>query len=108
MGVLRKIGILLGWLLLIVSTAVVTAAVKQRSQDGPNRVFAGGPLISGDLYQGLEPDWSFVNDIDTIELQLLDPEESRRIWTASTDGKLYIWSGYMNSTVGKSGKVGLR
>ena len=47
MGVLRKIGILLGWLLLIVSTAVVTAAVKQRSQDGPNRVFAGGPLISG-------------------------------------------------------------
>ena len=101
MGVLRKIGILLGWLLLIVSTAVVTAAVKQRSQDGPNRVFTGGPLISGDLYQGLEPDWSFVNDIDTIELQLLDPEESRRIWTASIDGKLYVWSGYMNSTVGK-------
>ena len=39
MGLIRKVGVLLAWLLLIVSTAVVTAAVKQRSEDGPNRVF---------------------------------------------------------------------
>lgn len=101
MGLIRKVGVLLAWLLLIVSTAVVTAAVKQRSEDGPNRVFSGGPLVSGELYQGSEPDWSFVNDIDTIELQLVNPAQSRRIWTASMDGKLYVWSGYMNSAVGK-------
>lgn len=101
MGLIRKVGVLLAWLVLIVSTAIVTAAVKQRSEDGPNRVFSGGPLVSGELYQGSEPDWSFVNDIDTIELQLVNPAQSRRIWTASMDGKLYVWSGYMNSTVGK-------
>ena len=101
MGLIKKVGVLAGWLLLIISTAVVTAAVKQRSEDGPNRVFAGGPLVAGNLYEGHEPDWSFVNNIDTIELQLLNPEESRRIWAASVDGKLYLWSGYMNSVVGK-------
>ena len=101
MGLIKKVGVLAGWLLLIISTAVVTAAVKQRSEDGPNRVFAGGPLVAGNLYEGPEPDWSFVNNIDTIELQLLNPEESRRIWAASVDGKLYLWSGYMNSFVGK-------
>ena len=101
MSLISKIGVLLAWLSLIVGTAVVTAAVKQRSEDGPNRVFSGGPLVSGELHQGSEPDWSFVNDIDTIELQLVNPAQSRRIWTASMDGKLYVWSGYMNSTVGK-------
>ena len=79
MGLIRKVGLLLAWLLLIVSTAVVTAAVKQRSEDGPNRVFSGGLLTSGELYRGSEPDWSFVNTIDTIELQLVSPAHSRRI-----------------------------
>ena len=89
------------WLLLILTTAIITSAYKQRSADGPNRVFSGGALVSGELYRGDEPDWSFINDIDTLELQLLVPEQSRRIWTASVDGKIYVWSGYMNSMVGK-------
>ena len=42
-----------------------------------------------------------MNKVPTIELQLLEPEQSRRIWTASVDGKIYVWSGYMNSLVGK-------
>ena len=57
--------------------------------------------MSGELHRGAEPDWSFVNETPTVELQLLDPVQSRRIWTASVDGKLYVWSGYMNSLVGK-------
>ena len=88
-------------LLLIPVTAVVTAAVKQRFADGPNRVFSGGPLESGELHTGLEPDWSFVSDIPTIEMQLLDPPRSRRIWTAESNGKLYVWSGYMGTPVGR-------
>ena len=98
---LRKAGVIGLWLLLILATAIVTAAIKQRSADGPNRVFSGGALVTGDLYRGVEPDWRFVNDIETLELQLLNPEQSRRIWTASVDGKIYVWSGYMNSMVGK-------
>lgn len=101
MQIIKRVGVMALWVLLVLGTAVVTAAIKQRFADGPNRVFSGGELVSGELYQGAEPDWSFVNEIDTLELQLLDPVQSRRIWTASADGKIYVWSGYMNSTMGK-------
>ena len=101
MNVMKRIGIVSLWVLLVLVTAVSTAAIKQRFADGPNRVFSGGALVSGQLHRGAEPDWAFVNETPTIELQLLDPVQSRRIWTASVDGKLYVWSGYMNSLVGK-------
>lgn len=86
---------------LIATTAVVTAGIKQRFSDGPNRVFSAGPLEEGGLYEGPEPDWSFTKAVPTIELQLLDPPLSRRIWTAEHDGKLFVWSGYMGSFVGR-------
>jgi hypothetical protein len=101
MQIIKRVGVMALWVLLVLGTAVATAAIKQRFADGPNRVFSGGELVSGKLYEGAEPDWSFVNEIDTLELQLLDPVQSRRIWTASADGKIYVWSGYMNSTMGK-------
>ena len=90
-----------GCLLLIPVTAVLTAAAKQRFADGPNRLFSGGPLVAGEMHAGPEPDWSFVDDVRTIELQLLDPPRSRRIWTAEHDGRLYVWSGYMGTAVGR-------
>lgn len=90
-----------GCLLLIPVTAILTAAAKQRFADGPARLFSGGPLVAGKLHAGPEPDWRFVEDIETIELQLLDPPRSRRIWTAEHDGKLYVWSGYMGTVVGR-------
>ena len=98
---IKNIVIVVLCLLLIPVTAVGTAAAKQSSADGPNRVFSGGELVSGDLHAGPEPDWSFVNQLPTIEMQLLDPAKSRRIWIAEYDNKIYVWSGYMGSTVGK-------
>jgi hypothetical protein len=96
-----RVAIVVGCLLSIPVAAVTTAAVKQRFADGPNRLFSGGPLVAGELHAGPEPDWSFVRDIPTIELQLLDPPRSRRIWTTEYDGRLYVWSGYMATTVGR-------
>lgn len=96
----RTITILL-CLAVIPLSAITTAAIKQRFADGPNRVFSGGPLVSGELHRGAEPDWQFVNTIPTIEMQLEEPPNSRRIWTVEHDGKLYVWSGYMSSTVGR-------
>ena len=90
MGVLKTVGRIGLWILLILTTAVGTSAIKQRSADGPNRVFSGGALTSGELYQGAEPDWSFVNEVPTLELQLLNPEQSRRIWTASVLSLIHI------------------
>ena len=101
MDTLKRLVVIAFCLLLIPVTAVVTAAAKQRFADGPNRVFSGGPLVSGELHTGPEPDWSFVGDIPTIELQLLDPPRSRRIWVAEHDGTLYLLSSYMSSTVGR-------
>ena len=101
MSMVTRVLIVVGCLLSIPVTAVTTAAVKQRYADGPNRLFSGGPLVAGELHAGPEPDWSFVGDIPTIELQLLDPPRSRRIWTTEHDGRLYVWSGYMGTAVGR-------
>ena len=101
MKIVKSTTIIVLCLLLIPVTAVATAAVKQRFTEGPNRVFSGGPLESGELHTGSEPDWSFVSEISTVEMQLLEPPRSRRIWTAEFDGKLYVWSGYMATTVGR-------
>ena len=101
MSMVTRVLIVVGCLLSIPVTAVTTAAVKQRFADGPNRLFSGGPLVAGELHAGPEPDWSFVGDIPTIELQLLDPPRSRRIWTTEHDGRLYVWSGYMGTAVGR-------
>lgn len=88
-------------LLLIPSAAVATAGAKQRFEDGPNRVFSGGALVAGELHLGPDPDWSFVSEIPTIEMQLLDPAQSRRIWIAEYENKIYIWSGYMGNPIGR-------
>ena len=93
--------IVVGCLLLIPVTAVLTAAAKQRLSDGSDFVFSGGPLVSGELHAGPEPDWSFTNDITTIELQLVDPPRSRTIWVGEHDGRLYVFSAYMRSAVGR-------
>ena len=101
MSMVIRVLIVAGCLLSIPVAAVTTAAVKQRFADGPNRLFSGGPLVAGELYAGPEPDWGFVRDIPTIELQLLDPPRSRRIWTTEHDGRLYVWSGHMGTAVGR-------
>ena len=99
--VAARVLIVVGCLLLIPVTAVVTAAAKQRFADGSNRVFSGGPLVSGELHAGPEPDWSFTDDIQTIDLQLLDPPRSRTIWIQAHDGKIYVFSGFMSTAVGR-------
>lgn len=104
MQIVKNTVIVILCLSLIPITAVSTAAVKQRLADGSNFVFSGGPLIDGQLYSGPEPNWSFVNDIPTIELQLIDPPATRTIWTVEHLGKLYVWSGYMGTTIGRMWK----
>ena len=64
-------------------------------------VLAGGPLVAGELFTGSEPDWAFARDVGTIELQLLDPPQSRRIWIAEHEGRAYVASGYMGSMIGR-------
>ncbi len=97
----RRVLMVVGVLILVPVVAIGTLALTSGSADGPSAFFGGGPLVAGELVTGPEPDWSFVRDIRTIELQLVDPPRSRVVWIADHDGKPYVVSGYMSSTVGR-------
>ncbi len=101
MKILKMALQVLGILLLIPAVGMATLRFDNRNADGPSILFPGGELVSGQLHTGLEPDWSFTNDIMTIDLQLNDPLSSRLIWILESEGKIYVASGYMSSTLGR-------
>lgn len=92
---------ILGIMVLLLAVTLVTLTLKNRNADGPSVLFPGGELVSGQLHQGAEPDWSFTDDVITIELQTADPVSSRRIFIMESDGKVYVPSGYMRSILGR-------
>jgi len=90
-------------LVVLVIGGVFTVA---RFHDGPiegelARVSAG-PFTSGE-HQSIskEPDWKFLKDYFTVEFQLIDPARSRTTFIMETGGRIFIPSGYMNTTIGK-------
>jgi len=80
---------------------LVVLTIAARFQDGPLVILPGGPLEAGELVTGSEPDWSFARDLPEMELQLVEPPQSRTVWLEVHDKKLYVVSGYMNSTIGR-------
>ena len=85
----------IGLLVLIPVFALGALAVSTRLSDGSSVIFAGGPLVTGEMVTGPEPDWSFVRDVRVFELQLLNPPRSRTLWIVEHEGKLYLNSNYM-------------
>ncbi len=81
--------------------SVVALVVGARFGDGPIAIIPGGPLEAGELVTGAEPDWTFARDIMEMEFQLVEPPQSRTIWLQVHDTKLYVVSGYMNTTLGR-------
>lgn len=98
---LRIILQVLGILLLLPAVTIATLRLANADADGPSILFPGGKLVSGTLHHGAEPDWSFTDNVNTIELQLEDPLSSRKIFIMESAGKVYIPSGYMRSTLGR-------
>ena len=101
MNVLKIVLQVLGILILIPAVAIATLRLDNQNADGPSILFPGGELVSGELHTGPEPDWSFTDDVQTVELQLVDPLSSRLIFVMESEGKVYVPSGYMRSTLGK-------
>ena len=95
----RIIAQILGVIVLIFAVTYFTLRIQHADDDGPSILFPGGKLVSGELHSGPEPDWSFTDDVFTIELQLND--SSRTIFVMESDGKVYIPSGYMKSFLGR-------
>ena len=93
----------MGWFGKLVSGIVVVILaffVVTRFTDGPIGIITGGAFSSGEVVSE-EPDWRYVKDYDIVEFQLLDPARSRTTWIVEHDGRIFIPSGYMLSTVGK-------
>jgi len=91
----------IGIIILIPAVSYITLRIDNKDADGPSILFPGGKLVSGELHTGAEPDWSFTDDVQTIELQLVNPLSSRTIWIMESGGKVYIPSGYMRSFLGR-------
>jgi len=98
---MKLIAQIVGILIMVLLLTLVTLRLKHQGDDGPSVLFPGGKLVSGELYQGPEPDWSFTDDIFTIELETSEPVSSRRIFVMESDGRVYVPSGYMRSFLGR-------
>ena len=73
----------------IVGILMLTAFII-RSMDGPIGPFQGGSFQSGQHVAADGVDWSFARDIDTVELQLVEPPQSRTTWILEHDGQIFI------------------
>lgn len=91
----------IGLLVLLLLATVVTLRFKYSDADGPSVLFPGGELTSGSLHTGPEPDWSFTDAVQIIELEIGDPPTSRRIFVMESNGRLFVPSGYMRSMLGR-------
>ena len=98
---LRVVLQVIGVIILMFLVAIVTLRFANQDADGPSILFPGGELISGELHTGPEPDWTFTDDVSTIELQLVNPLSSRTIFIMESGGKVYVPSGYMRSLLGR-------
>lgn len=92
MRVLRWIGIAIG----VVIAGVACVAVVARFSDGPLGPFPGGPLESGRLVAEPVRDWSFVEPVEEVELQLVTPPRSRTVWIVFHGDRAYIPCGAPN------------
>ena len=92
MKVLRWLAI--GFGVLIVG--LVCTAVAARFADGGIGPFPGGPLVAGRLIDAPVRDWSFVDPVREIQLQLVVPPRSRTTWILLHEGGAYIPCGLPN------------
>ena len=101
MTLAKKLLVALGVLLLIPIVAVGTLLATSGYSGRASVVFGGVELVGGELVTGPEPDWSFARNLPTLELQLLNPLRSRVIWVVVSEGKPYVVSAYMGTTIGR-------
>ena len=92
------------WLLVIIAVLLIafgTFLFSLRYHDGPIEVFSGGPFKTGELMHNDFQDWDRYADIDTIQLQSLEPPRSRTLWLVVIDNRIFVPSAYMNTRFGK-------
>ncbi|MGI9250886.1 MAG: hypothetical protein ACR2PR_06780 [Pseudohongiellaceae bacterium] len=90
----------LGIVLMIPVVGVLLIWIASRFSDGPLwAAVTGGPFRSGELVQAPD-DWSFLRDYELIDFQTMEPARSRTVWLGVLDRRLFIVSGYMDTSEG--------
>jgi hypothetical protein len=85
----------IAWVLFGLAGLGAATALFARIMDGPIGPFPGGPLASGELVTGPDPDWSFAAAIPTIELQVNPAHPlSRTVWVLVDQGDLFVPAGW--------------
>jgi hypothetical protein len=80
-----------GGILLILVILVAGLFLLARYADGPIEFIPGGPLVSGEVFEGPVTDWTFAASLETIEMQLLpDDNRSRTTWILVHEGAAFI------------------
>ena len=95
-GLVKFIGVIVG----IIFVTIGLTLFASQFADGPWAMISGGPFKTGEEIR-TEPDWSFVKDLQEVEFQLVSTGTSRTTWIMEHEGRVFIPSAYMNSTVGK-------
>jgi hypothetical protein len=90
----------LGATLVILILAVACFLIAMRFHDGPMEIVSGGPFKTGEPVSS-PTSWDFIKGRPTIEFQTMDPPTSRTVWLGVHEGRLFIVSGYMTTTIGK-------
>ena len=78
---------LVGVLVIVVLGLIVT-----KFFDGPLGPLPGGALRSGEVVTAGVDDWSFVTDVELIEMQLVVENQSRTVGIVFDDGAAYVSS----------------
>jgi hypothetical protein len=61
-----------------------------RFGDGPLGMIPGGAIASGEWVEAPVADWSFVDDVQEIEFQLVQDDISRTVWVLHADGRAFV------------------
>ena len=102
----QELEIAMHWVIGVIKLAVGIVVLAllglgaMRFVDGPMGMLSGGAFSSGEL-QASARDFSMLEGRDTIEFQTMDPATSRTIWLVVFETRLFLVSGYMNSSFGK-------
>jgi len=86
-------------LLVASAISIVVFLFAMGFADGPWGMVPGGAF--SEASQPAPADWSFAKELETVEFQLEEPVSSRTSWIMEHNNRIFIPSGYMNSTLGK-------
>ena len=82
----RRLAVLVGELV----DALASSAFLLARADGPVWVFAGGPLRSGELVALQAIDWTTLDELHELQLEIVGAESSRTLWFNVYEGIPYV------------------